>query len=56
MAYILIVESQAELCQQLVARSDDCDRLDRTARILTLFDRCVERIHVEIDDFATRPP
>jgi len=34
------------------ARSADRDRLPAQLRIVTLFDRCVERIHVDMDDFA----
>src|SRR5271165_3652031 len=34
------------------ARSADRDRLPRQLRIVTLFDRCVKRIHIDMDDFA----
>jgi hypothetical protein len=34
------------------ARSADRDRLPAQLRIVTLFDRRVERIHVDMDDFA----
>src|SRR6267143_475816 len=34
------------------ARSADRDRLPAQLRIVTLFDRCVERIHVDMNDFA----
>ena len=33
-------------------RSADRDRLPTQLRIVTLFDRCVERIHVDMDDLA----
>ncbi len=32
--------------------SPDRDRLPPQLRIIALFDRCVERIHVDMDDFA----
>jgi hypothetical protein len=38
------------------ARSADRDRPPAQLRIITLFDRCVERIHVDMDDFARRLP
>src|ERR1700737_1370910 len=34
------------------ARSADRDRPPTQLRIITLFDGCVERIHVDMDDFA----
>jgi len=36
-------------------RSADCDRLPAQLRIVTLFDRCVERIHVDMDDLREPP-
>jgi len=33
-------------------RSADRDRLPAQLRIVALFDRCVERIHVDMDDLA----
>jgi hypothetical protein len=33
-------------------RSADRDRLPTQLRIVALFDRCVERIHVDMDDLA----
>jgi hypothetical protein len=34
------------------ARSADRDRLAAQLRIIALFDRCIERIHIDMDDFA----
>ena len=34
------------------AGSADRDRLPAQFRIVTLFDRCIERIHIDMDDFA----
>ena len=34
------------------ARSADRDRFPAQLRIVTLFDRCVKRVHVDMDDFA----
>ena len=33
-------------------RSADCNRFPAQLRIVALFDRCVECIHVDMDDFA----
>ena len=50
----------AELARFVARRRDDAacqgsadrDRLPAQLRIVALFDRCVERIHVDMDDFA----
>ncbi|SEN81979.1 hypothetical protein SAMN05443254_1122 [Bradyrhizobium sp. OK095] len=38
------------------ARSADGDRLAAGGRIVALLDRCVERIHVDVDDLALAEP
>jgi hypothetical protein len=35
-----------------LARSADRDRLAAQLRIVALFDGCVERIHIDMNDFA----
>src|SRR6516225_4264986 len=38
-----------------LARSADRDRLAAQVRVITLFDGCVEGIHIDMDDFARTP-
>jgi hypothetical protein len=35
-----------------LARAADGNRLAAQLRVVALFDRCVERIHIDMDDFA----